>query len=89
VAKHIQGVRLRKPRRGSRTAFRERFSSLFSPFLAGTGPAIAVELSRVAAVLLATRHETPEGKMARYGLLWLLGVPIPILLLIYLFGGLH
>jgi len=27
--------------------------------------------------------------MARYGLLWLLGVPIPILLLIYLFGGLH
>jgi hypothetical protein len=48
-----------------------------------------VELSRVAAVLLATRHETPEGKMARYGLLWLLGVPIPILLLIYLFGGLH
>jgi hypothetical protein len=30
-----------------------------------------------------------EGKMGRYALLWLLGVPIPILLLIYLFGGLH
>jgi hypothetical protein len=27
--------------------------------------------------------------MGRYALLWLLGVPIPILLLIYLFGGLH
>jgi len=26
--------------------------------------------------------------MGRYALLWLLGVPIPILLLIYLFGGL-
>jgi hypothetical protein len=25
----------------------------------------------------------------RYGLLWLLGVPLPILLLIFLFGGLH
>jgi hypothetical protein len=31
----------------------------------------------------------PEGDMGRYALLWLLGVPIPILLLIYLFGGLH
>jgi hypothetical protein len=30
-----------------------------------------------------------EGEMGRYALLWLLGVPIPILLLIYLFGGLH
>jgi hypothetical protein len=27
--------------------------------------------------------------MMRYGLLWLLGVPLPILLLIFLFGGLH
>jgi len=27
--------------------------------------------------------------MGRYALLWLLGVPIPILLLIYMFGGLH
>ena len=30
-----------------------------------------------------------EPTMGRYALLWLLGVPIPILLLIYLFGGLH
>jgi hypothetical protein len=27
--------------------------------------------------------------MGRYLLLWLLGVPIPILLLIWIFGGLH
>ena len=33
-------------------------------------------------------HRT-EMKMGRYLLLWLLGVPIPILLLIWAFGGLH
>jgi hypothetical protein len=27
--------------------------------------------------------------MGRYLLLWLLGVPLPILVLIYAFGGLH
>jgi len=27
--------------------------------------------------------------MGRYLLLWLLGVPIPILVLIWMFGGLH
>jgi hypothetical protein len=30
-----------------------------------------------------------ETKTGRYLLLWLLGVPIPILLLIWAFGGLH
>jgi hypothetical protein len=30
-----------------------------------------------------------EFVMGRYLLLWLLGVPIPILVLIYAFGGLH
>ena len=30
-----------------------------------------------------------EKLMGRYALLWLLGVPIPILLLIWAFGGLH
>jgi hypothetical protein len=30
-----------------------------------------------------------ENIMGRYLLLWLLGVPIPILVLIYAFGGLH
>jgi hypothetical protein len=33
-------------------------------------------------------HRT-QMKMGRYLLLWLLGVPIPILLLIWAFGGLH
>jgi len=37
----------------------------------------------------AKTQVTPERDMGRYALLWLLGVPIPILLLIYLFGGLH
>jgi hypothetical protein len=29
------------------------------------------------------------GLMGRYLLLWLLGVPLPVLVLIYAFGGLH
>ena len=32
---------------------------------------------------------TEDSTMGRYMLLWLLGVPIPILVLIWLFGGLH
>ena len=31
----------------------------------------------------------PEIFMGRYLLLWLLGVPLPIPVLIYAFGGLH
>jgi len=27
--------------------------------------------------------------MGRYLLLWMLGIPLPILVLIYMFGGLH
>jgi len=27
--------------------------------------------------------------MGRYALLWMLGVPIPVLLLVYFFGGLN
>jgi hypothetical protein len=30
-----------------------------------------------------------DGIMGRYLLLWLIGIPIPILVLIWLFGGLH
>jgi hypothetical protein len=30
-----------------------------------------------------------EPTMGRYLLLWLLGIPIPILVLIWMFGGLH
>ena len=32
---------------------------------------------------------TEERTMGRYMLLWLLGVPVPILVLVWLFGGLH
>jgi hypothetical protein len=34
---------------------------------------------------------TTEGPtdMGRYLLLWLLGIPLPLLLLIWVFGGLH
>ena len=48
------------------------------------------ELGRRARVVHASDPEEQwERTMGRYALLWLLGVPIPILLLIYLFGGLH
>jgi hypothetical protein len=32
---------------------------------------------------------TKELTMGRYLLLWLLGIPLPILALIWIFGGLH
>jgi hypothetical protein len=35
------------------------------------------------------RRKSKEATMGRYLLLWLLGVPIPILVLIWLIGGLH
>jgi hypothetical protein len=41
------------------------------------GPALSPHLNRW------------ETVMGRYLLLWLLGIPIPILLLIWVFGGLH
>jgi len=34
-------------------------------------------------------HLKTEATMARAGLLWLLGIPIPILLLMWVFGWLH
>jgi hypothetical protein len=39
-------------------------------------------------------HLNADGKrmdnaMGRYALLWMIGVPVPILVLIWLFGGLH
>jgi hypothetical protein len=37
---------------------------------------------------LSARKQFREFVMGRYLLLWLLGVPIPILLLIWAFGGL-
>jgi hypothetical protein len=36
-----------------------------------------------------SHNGTTEEIMGRYLLLWLLGIPLPILLLIWVFGGLH
>jgi hypothetical protein len=47
-----------------------------------------VELSFSASVLVAVKIEE-EATMGRGLLLWLIGIPIPIILLIWLFGGLH
>ena len=51
-------------------------------------PARARELSYEADVLVAVEI-AEEAKMGRGLLLWLIGIPIPIILLIWLFGGLH
>lgn len=40
-------------------------------------------------VSLPVTTKTGARTMGRYLLLWLLGIPLPILLLIWLFGGLH
>ena len=48
----------------------------------------AVELSFGADVPVAVEI-AEEAKMGRGLLLWLIGIPIPIILLIWLFGGLH
>jgi hypothetical protein len=47
-----------------------------------------VELSFRAGVLVAVKIEE-EATVGRGLLLWLIGIPIPIILLIWLFGGLH
>jgi hypothetical protein len=39
--------------------------------------------------LRVIKPKRTERAMGRYLLLWLLGVPIPILVLIWAFGGLH
>jgi hypothetical protein len=48
----------------------------------------AMELSFTVDVLVAVEIEE-EATMGRGLLLWLIGIPIPIILLIWLFGGLH
>jgi hypothetical protein len=35
------------------------------------------------------RGETPEVNMGRGLLLWLIGIPLPIILIVWLLGGLH
>jgi hypothetical protein len=50
-------------------------------------PAVGARNQR--SVFALSGGRTLEDAMGRYVLLWLLGVPIPILLLIWAFGGLH
>jgi hypothetical protein len=38
---------------------------------------------------IGPHHPMMEVSMGRYLLLWLLGIPLPILVLIYAFGGLN
>jgi hypothetical protein len=63
------------------------------PVVIGTLRFGMTELYRADALSSAVlRHEQARRRgemMGRYALLWLLGVPIPILLLIWAFGGLH
>ena len=48
-----------------------------------------MELRRCTRVVAPSGSEERwELTMGRYALLWMLGVPIPVLLLIYFFGGL-
>jgi hypothetical protein len=49
-------------------------------------PAVARNTARRPSLSL---HQNQEVKMARAGLLWLIGVPIPILLLMWVLGWLH
>jgi hypothetical protein len=60
-----------------------RFRSCVKPFKTPGGNSFAE------AALLQRVVQSERLLMGRYLLLWLLGVPIPILLLIWAFGGLH
>jgi hypothetical protein len=40
-------------------------------------------------LLLQQSNKRQDGVMGRGLLLWLLGIPLPIILVIWLFGGLH
>jgi hypothetical protein len=48
-----------------------------------------LELSRARAVDVAVLARRQEKVMGRGLLLWLLGIPLPIILLIWVLGGLH
>ena len=56
-------------------------------------PACDARLAACSGTILIYKRYLPdnlkEAKMGRGLLLWLLGIPIPIILIIWLFGGLH
>jgi len=66
----------------------DRFMAGFGPVASRYGAVDPVELSFRADVLVAVEI-AEEVTMGRGLLLWLIGIPIPIILLIWLFGGLH
>jgi hypothetical protein len=45
-----------------------------------------VELRRAAAVLLQASGREEDGSMTRGCLLWLIGIPLPIIILLWLMG---
>jgi hypothetical protein len=47
------------------------------------------ELDAHVRVPFSTQTRDEDMTMGRYLLLWLLGIPLPILVLIWFFGGLH
>jgi len=55
----------------------------------GAPPLRSIAVRNVAMAQPLSLHQNLEVKMARAGLLWLLGVPIPILLLMWAVGWLH
>jgi hypothetical protein len=52
-------------------------------------PACGRNRRRRRRIFRPTSRQSKGRHMGRYALLWLLGVPIPILVLIWMFGGLH
>jgi hypothetical protein len=48
-----------------------------------------MELIPCPAIVMLIVKATQEDVMGRGLLLWLLGIPLPIILLIWVFGGLH
>jgi hypothetical protein len=69
-----------------RASFRNK-QRLYHPICSGVIPPSPLSGTATAAGVFPLRQE--ESTMGRYLLLWLLGVPIPILVLIWIFGGLH
>jgi small-conductance mechanosensitive channel len=66
---------------------RQRSATAFVPPLPRREP--AGNRDRPREFLLHRNEHGRAAVMGRYLLLWLLGIPLPILLLIWIFGGLH
>jgi hypothetical protein len=67
----------------------ERLCPPYDSAQAGGSPRHSEGTTALAPALNPQQTHVRRWPMGRYLLLWLLGVPIPILVLIYAFGGLH